>query len=231
MSRSAQPRDRRWPVPARPASIRRSAAFLPPPALRGCCSARSELVSATVTLPARSVAVPTGKGQMCATASHLVINHVAGPAEAMRQMQRVASANGRVITTIWDSDPSPLRTLWTEIVQAGGADSPPPDHLAPEHDFDRSVDGLADLHARSGSNVLHSDVLEWDWRIATSDLWRAVEHGLAGIGRLYLHNPPATRNVFRQAFEDITRDMADEARTCSPRPCRSRARCSPHPTR
>ncbi|MCA0295283.1 MAG: hypothetical protein LCH96_08255 [Actinobacteria bacterium] len=79
-----------------------------------------------------------------------VLNQVAEPLASVRCLAGLLRPGGRVAAAIWPTEPWPLQSLWTEVVDAAGAVRPPAAKLPPEQEFPRTPDGLAGLFSASG---------------------------------------------------------------------------------
>jgi len=95
--------------------------------------------------------LPFPDGVFDAAVANFVLNHVGDPEAAVREMRRVVRPGGRLAVTIWPYPAPPAQQLWTTIFDAAGvrrpADLP---RVAPDRDFPRTRDGLADLLDRTG---------------------------------------------------------------------------------
>ena len=73
------------------------------------CAAR---VPAADVREATLPALPFADGEFDAVVANFVINHVADPAAAVRELRRVVRPGGRVAVTIWPSPAPPVMQFW-----------------------------------------------------------------------------------------------------------------------
>lgn len=145
-----------------------------------------------------------------AALANCVVNHVEQPGRAVRELARVTRAGGTVRVSVWPGGPpSPLSRLWTQVVERSGAHPPPEAGLPPEEDFARDPRGVARLLAEAGLAGVTVSEVSWTFRVPARDLWTGVEAGLAGIGRTYVAQDPATRRAMRQAYDGLAAGWAD----------------------
>ncbi|RRD04409.1 class I SAM-dependent methyltransferase [Arachnia propionica] len=137
-----------------------------------------------------------------------VINHVASPRRALRDIARVVTPGGRIVATIWESSLGDLDLLWRAATSVPGFTAPPVQHLPPEEDFERSPDGLAGLAGECGLEVGSAGVVFWEFVIDPVDLWQGPAHGIAGIGRAHLAQEATVRERMWQAYRDAAATIA-----------------------
>lgn len=149
-------------------------------------------------------------GDVAASVANFVVNHVPDPWAAVRELARVTSPGGRVLTTSWTA----AAPAWGELVggalAAAGAEAPPATRLAPELDFERSPAGLAGLAEAAGLRPLTVTELRWTWTVRADDLWRGVSGGVAGAGRTYLAQPAEVRLAADRCFREAAGRLATD---------------------
>lgn len=139
------------------------------------------------------------------TIANFVINHVAQPRAAVRELVRVTAPGGLVQATIWPSVPvSPMNAMWNRVVEESGATPPTGQRLPASDDFERSEQGLARLLAEAGLERVETQALRWDFVVHADDLWAAVEAGIATIGATYQAQDASTRRAMRSVYDEIT---------------------------
>ncbi|MFC0674658.1 class I SAM-dependent methyltransferase [Brachybacterium hainanense] len=142
--------------------------------------------------------LPLEAGSVDAVAANFVINHVARPADCVREIARVLRPGGRTGMTIWP----PGGGGWTELVgdafESAQVIALPPARLPRELDFPRSPEGLAGLARGTGLEILVAQELRWEWRIAVEDLLAGIRGGVATPGATYLAQSPAVRARFEE---------------------------------
>jgi SAM-dependent methyltransferase len=156
----------------------------------------------------RMEAVPRlsfANGGFDVTVANFVINHVADPRAAVRELVRVTRPGGIVLATIWPADPvSPMNEIWNSVVREYGAVPPSGQRLRAEDDFERSAEGLTRLMVDAGLDSVEAQVVAWDFVISAGELWTAVESGIANIGATYKAQSHAGRDAMRAAYDGIT---------------------------
>lgn len=136
--------------------------------------------------------------------ANFVLNHVADPRAAARELARVVRPGGLIAATVWTSRPTAQTELFSQSLAAAGAAPVPQLRLEPVLEFDRTVDGLAGLLEEAGCDILARRELTWDWNVAWESLWTGVSGGVAGIGAAYL----AQTEEVRAAIEEEMRSRA-----------------------
>lgn len=140
-----------------------------------------------------------------AVTANFVVNHVADPRAAVRELARVTRAGGRVAMTSWTTAPPAWGGLVGGVFAAAGAVAPPAARLAPELDFERSPDGLAGLAVAAGLEPLTVTELRWTWEVAADALWAGVAGGVAGPGRTFLAQTAEVQDAATAAFHAAVR--------------------------
>ena len=140
-----------------------------------------------------------------AAVANFVINHVGDPEAAVREMRRVVRPGGRLAVTIWPYPAPPAQQLWNTIFDAAGiqrlTDLP---RVAPDRDFTRNRDGLADLLARAGLTDARCDVITWTHRTHPETWWAGPANGLGTAGTLLRRQGPATITRIRYQYDQHT---------------------------
>lgn len=131
-----------------------------------------------------------------AVVANFVLNHVADPREAARELVRVAAEH--VAATTWTDSPS---WLWREVCDRAGLILPAGDRLAPDKDFARTRDGFeAMLHDAGWRGTVVSEIT-WTWHADPEAVWASAEGGVGAAGEFYGVLDPVDRAVFRRAFD------------------------------
>ena len=151
--------------------------------------------------------LPFEPGRFDAVVANFVVNHVGDPRAAVADLMRVCSPSGVVGVTVWPSKPSAINALWAAVVNASGAVTLPPQHLAAEMDFERTQRGLAGLLIEAGLNRVQATTVSWEFRIDPDDLWAGPAGGVAGIGKIVSSQTPATQSLMRRAYERLVSPM------------------------
>lgn len=144
--------------------------------------------------------LPYDDGTFDAVTANFVINHVARPAACVSELVRVCVPGGTVAVTIWPAGPSPLNSLWSDVINGAGARPTQGARLPPEQDFERSGTGLASLLEASGLADVTASAISWTFGITPEELWSGVEAGIATIGETYRHQDAPDRAHMRLVF-------------------------------
>jgi hypothetical protein len=111
--------------------------------------------------------------------------------------------------TIWAHPGGSGQKLIGRAVQAAGVTRPDDlPVLAPEDDFPRTANGLADLLAAAGLTELSSQIIEWDHRVAADDWWSGPAAGVSFFGHLIVRQPPEKIAEIKRHFDDLSREFA-----------------------
>lgn len=160
--------------------------------------------------------LPYADAAFDAVTANFVINHVADPLAAVREIARVTRRGGRAALTIWPGGPTALDQLWQDVVADAGAVAPPARRLDPAHEFDRTESGLADLLERAGLVTVDVRTVSWTFRVSAADLWAGVEAGIAGVGATFLAQPVELRDQMRAVFADRVDQGGDDGELALP---------------
>jgi SAM-dependent methyltransferase len=137
-----------------------------------------------------------------AVVANFVINHVGDPEAAVREMRRVVRPGGRVAVTVWPYPAPPARQLWNTIFDAAGVQRPTDlPGVAPDKDFARTPDGLADLLDRAGLTDGRCDVITWTHRTHPETWWAGPANGLGAVGALLQRQDPAMIARIRHQYD------------------------------
>ena len=134
--------------------------------------------------------------------ANFVLNHVADPAAAARELGRLLAPGGRAAASIWPAEVFGLRGLWDEVVAESGAVPPPGlGPLPAELDFPRTPDGVAVLLAAADLRVERAWQYEFVHVVDPELWWRGVTRGVAVIGQTYLAQTPEVAARMRAAYQ------------------------------
>lgn len=153
--------------------------------------------------------LPFADGAFDAVTANFVVNHVADPRAAVRELSRLAAAGAPVAVAVWPDGASPLNALWQAVSEEAEAVPPPGRRLPPELDFARTPEGLAGLLVDGGLAGSRVRELEWTFEIEPEPLWASVEAGIAGIGRTFRAQDAATRARMHAAYRSRAEPMLD----------------------
>jgi len=129
-----------------------------------------------------------------AVVANFVVNNLADPRAAVRELARVTRPGGVVALTAWVSDRATHISLIKEAFRVAGLPEPTRNRPA-DVDFERTVDGLTALAHRSGLDPVRSRELAWDWTISWDDLWAGL---VASMGPTYPALAPSDQNRIRE---------------------------------
>ncbi|MCB0910535.1 MAG: methyltransferase domain-containing protein [Propionibacteriaceae bacterium] len=138
--------------------------------------------------------------------ANFVVNHVPDPAAATRELHRVLAPGGRLGASIWPTTPTPIRTLWDDVVAAAGVPVPNTvTRLAATLDFPRTPAGLAGLLDGAGLVVERAWLQEFVHVVDPDLWWSGVTRGVANIGQVWLAQAEAGRASLRAAYDELSR--------------------------
>lgn len=192
------------------------------PTVHGCDASVDMITFATGAVPGAKLVtaalprLPYADGAFDAVTASFVVNHVTDPLAAVTELRRVTRRGGRVVLTIWPAGLTPVNQLWEDVITTAEVTRPVSSRLAPEHEFDRTEAGLADLLGRAGLAEVSARIVGWTFGIAGSDLWAGVEAGIATIGAIYRAQDAAGRERMRQAYADLVRRQGTDGMLALP---------------
>ena len=146
--------------------------------------------------------LPFGSATFDAVTANFVVNHVADPRAAVRELRRVTRPGGRVALTIWTSGTPQWATLVAEAFGAAGVVPLPDQRLSPELDFARSVEGLGGLASSAGLTPVVATELRMHWTIDVESLWGGIAGGVGVAGRTFLAQSPGVRAAAEAGFRE-----------------------------
>lgn len=130
--------------------------------------------------------------------ANFVLNHVADPRMASRELARVAA--NRVAATIWTTSPT---WLWREVCERAGLAPAAGERLPPEKDFERTPEGFERMLSDAGWRMREVVEHTWTWNADPTALWASAEGGVGGAGLFYRALGGAERASFRAAFDVV----------------------------
>lgn len=149
--------------------------------------------------------LPCTDGSFDAITANFVVNHTPDPRASVRELFRALRVGGVLVATIWTSRMTALNQLWHDVIQAAEIVPASGTRLAPELDFERTIDGFAAIVGEAGFAEVDCQETQWTFAISPDDLWVAVEAGIAGIGQTYTAQAPDGRRRMRTAYHDLTK--------------------------
>lgn len=161
--------------------------------------------------------LPLPDGGAGAVTANFVLNHVPDPRAAMHALARVAAPSAPLAMTIWPAEPGPHLAAYGEAARAARAVPVPSAHLAPELDFARSAEGLAELAREAGLTIARAEEICWTWMVTAEDLLAGIRGGVAGPGRLHQAQTPETRSEIELRARALWAPFEDgTSRLCFP---------------
>ncbi len=139
-----------------------------------------------------------------AIAANFVLNHVAEPLASVRCLVGLLRPGGRVAAAIWPTEPWPLQSLWSEVVDAAGAVRPPVAKLPPARDFARTPQGLAGLFEASGLTVERAWLHEFVHVVDPDTWWSGPARGVSSMGQLFQAQTPEVLVAMRAAYDRLS---------------------------
>jgi len=168
--------------------------------------------AATKGVPVKVAALPSlpfTDEQFDAVVANFVLNHVGRPLPALRELRRVTRPGGRVAVTIWAHPGGSGQKLIGRAVQAAGVSRPDDlPFLAPEDDFPRTAEGLADLLAAAGLAEASCQVVEWEHRVAADDWWSGPAAGVSFFGHLIVCQAPEKIAEIKWHYDEFSSEFA-----------------------
>ena len=154
--------------------------------------------------------LPFADGEFDAVVGNFVLNHVGRPREALAELRRVLRPGGRIALTIWSAPAAPGQALLGRAVEAAGVQRP--SHLpslAPEDDFPRSTQGLADLLESAGFREAGCETVRWDHRADPEVWWSGPAAGVAFVGQIVVSQPEEVRAEIKHHFDLLCAEFAE----------------------
>ncbi|MBN0045963.1 class I SAM-dependent methyltransferase [Streptomyces actuosus] len=154
--------------------------------------------------------LPYGDGEFDAVVGNFALNHVGRPRAALAELRRVLRPGGRVAVTVWGGGGQSGMELLGRACEAAGAVVPPHlPRLAPEEDFPRTTDGLAELLAGAGFTGTGCTEPVWEHRATPEEWWTGAAAGIGTIGRIVTSQTPATLTLVREAYDRLAGGLTD----------------------
>ncbi|WP_019544220.1 class I SAM-dependent methyltransferase [Streptomyces sulphureus] len=157
------------------------------------------LVGALPELPFRS-------GVFDAAVANFVVNHVARPGAALREMRRVVRTGGRFAATVWAAPPAAGQALVGRALDEAGAGERP--RLAEREEFARTEEGLRELSYAAGFSDVRCTTLRWTHRTTHAEWWGAQAAGVGSTGHALRAQPRAVQEEAQHAFVRLSRRFA-----------------------
>ena len=173
--------------------------------------------------------LPCADEQFDAVAANFLVNHTPDPRAALRELRRVTRPGGRLVVTIWTGAVSPLNSLWNDVMAAASVIPPPSKSLPPDHDFDRTAEGLSGIMGEARLDDIAVREVTWQFRIPAADLWGGVVAGIATIGQAYRAQRPRKQVGMRDAYVRLTHERFPDGELRLPSSALLASACRPHP--
>ncbi|MFM6849889.1 MAG: class I SAM-dependent methyltransferase [Terrabacter sp.] len=146
--------------------------------------------------------LPFGNATFDAVTANFLVNHVADPRAAVRELRRVTRPGGRVALTTWTSGTPQWASLVATAFDAAGVVPLPDQRLSPELDFARSVEGLGAMASSAGLSPVVATELQLHWAIDVEALWGGIAGGVGVAGRTFLAQTPGVRAAAGACFRE-----------------------------
>lgn len=151
--------------------------------------------------------LPFADAEFDAVTANFVLNHVADPRAAAREIARVAGPDGAMIATTWVVSPS---WFWRGVCERAGLVASAGVGLASDKDFERTSAGFGRMLSEGGWAGVDVSEISWTWAVTTDELWRSAEGGVASAGAFYLSLDAAERSRFASAFDRLCQEHATD---------------------
>ncbi|MCH0567118.1 MULTISPECIES: class I SAM-dependent methyltransferase [unclassified Streptomyces] len=153
--------------------------------------------------------LPHRESEFDAVVGNFALNHVGRPRAALAELRRVLRPGGRVAVTVWGGGQSGMELLGRACEAAGAVTPAHLPRLAPEEDFPRTTDGLAELLAGAGFTDTGCAEPVWEHRATPEEWWTGAAAGIGTIGRIVTSQTPVTIARIRRAYDSLAGDITD----------------------
>lgn len=140
--------------------------------------------------------------------ANFVLDHVGRPRAALAELGRVTRPGGRIAVTMWSVPAGAGRDLLVRATEAAGVERPA--HrtvLAPETDFPRTEQGLADVMLAAGLSEPSCRTVAWDHRTSVQEWWHGAASGVGFTGHLIAAQPAGTRAEIKRQFDLLGKEF------------------------
>ena len=148
--------------------------------------------------------LPFEDGSFDAVVSNFIVPHLGRPEQAVGELARVLEVGGALALTTWDQ-PERMRLLGLFLEAIARAGATPPQDIPPGPPFFRFSDDqeFEALLRGSGLTDVKVTTIGFDHRAETADaIWDGVLTSTVRTRALIVHQPEATRQRIRAAFDD-----------------------------
>lgn len=140
-----------------------------------------------------------------AIAANFVLNQVGDPPASVHCLAGLLRPGGRLAAAIWPTNPGPLQSLWTEVIDAAGAVRPATAKLPPAMEFPRTPEGLTSLLAGSGLTVERAWTHEFVHVVDPDVWWSGPARGVSSMGQLFEAQLAPVLAAMRAAYDRLNR--------------------------
>ncbi|MFD5722906.1 class I SAM-dependent methyltransferase [Streptomyces sp. NPDC127036] len=155
--------------------------------------------------------LPFSEAEFDVVVANFVLNHVGRPKMALAELRRVVKPGGLIALTVWAMPPAPGQALIGRAIRAAGAVRPPglPAGLAPEDEFTRDENGLAELLDSAGLREATCETLRWNHRASVDEWWSGPASGVASAGLMVTSQTSRVRAEIKRHFDLFSAELAD----------------------
>lgn len=144
--------------------------------------------------------LPFADGAFDAAVGAFVVNHVADPPAALRELRRVVRPGGRVVLSCWDTDErNRVLGVFSEAIAHVGADES--GGLFSASPFRATPDAFAALLRDAGLRDVRVDHVAWTHHVPKDQWWRDVLGGTVRTASLIEVQDDATTARIRAAYD------------------------------
>ncbi|MGV8968630.1 MAG: class I SAM-dependent methyltransferase [Cellulomonas sp.] len=147
--------------------------------------------------------LPTGAFD--AVIANFVLNHVGDPLASATELARVARPGGWVAVSVWPQPVSELHRVSDDVVESAHLEVMPAPSLAPDLDFERSPDGLADLLTRAGLENVEATTVRYMHCVDAEVWWSGPARGVASIGAIVESQTPTVVTHLKAQYDRLSR--------------------------
>ncbi|GAA3375265.1 hypothetical protein GCM10020367_42410 [Streptomyces sannanensis] len=175
----------------------------------GMVALASKAVPAADVRVAALPGLPFADDAFDAVVGNFVLNHVGRPRAALAELRRITRPGGTIALTIWAAPAAAGQALFGRALQAAGVTRPA--HLptlAPEDDFPRTGEGLADLLRGAGLADVACRTLAWNHRAGAEEWWSGPAAGVASVGQVVVSRPAEVIAEIKRHYDALSAEFA-----------------------
>jgi SAM-dependent methyltransferase len=143
-------------------------------------------------------------GRFDAITANCVVNQLREPEASLRRLGELLTGSGRLVVSTWPAR-HPLQQLWNDVVAEAGAEIPAgADRAVDATGFERTLDGVTNLVARSGLQIERAWTHNFVHVVDPQLWWSGPARGVAWIGQVYRAQSPAAAAAMEAAYHRLS---------------------------